>query len=409
MSVLQIGLNGQLINVVSLPTSPERRAVQFDMSDAVSIVTSPFTGQTQAQQWPGADLLSGTMTLPFLTQDQADDWISFLMECRGMANAFMIGDPLQVSPRGSGSGTPFADNSQNNGNPAGSQFLGTKGWTANAVNVLRRGDWFSMNWRLYRCLADITADGSGKALIPIWPSLRELPSADGTFNTFQNATGTVELDAGHPLGNPAWYALWSNFNLAPGVALPPDAVIQGIYPVMVASNNSDAIPDNRYGVGLVPWFGGPGTSFLPPTPPYTNQEMYGASIGTTLAALSGQEMVISLGATLANPHTGSMSVSKLGYAIYYTSATPVIDPSIPPPFSVPSGQGLSWAMPFTAAFGPIETGDNNGSASASAAQANGAIGVMGPKGLFRLAKNSRSWSADVTRASSITFPIQEYR
>ena len=410
MSTLQIGFNGQTITLVSLPTTPERREVQFDMNDAVSLVASIFTGQSQAQQWPGADMLSGTMTLPPLTQAQADDWIAFLMQCRGMANAFLLGDPLQLFPRGSGSGNPFVDNTQNNGNGAGSQFLGTKGWTANARGVLLRGDWFATNWRLYRALDDVNADSSGKALIPIWPSIREQPTQDGTLNGWQNATGSVALFAGHPLANPAVYTLWSDFGLIPGVELPPDAVIQGIYPVMVASNNSDAVPDNRFGVGLVPWFGGAGTALPAPTAPYTSTEFYyNISIGNTLTALNGQQMLISLGATLANPFTGSMAVTGVGYAIYYTSATPFTDPTIAPPFAVPAGQGLAWAMPFTVVSGPIETGDNNGSWAGTPASLNGQIGLREPKGLFRLGANKRSWSADVRRASNISFPVQEYR
>lgn len=417
MATLQIGLNGQIITLVFVPTSPERREVQFDMSDAVGLVTSVFTGQTQAQQWPGADMLSGTMTLPPLTQDQADDWISFLMQCRGMANPFLLGDPLQVFPRGSGAGRPFVDNLQNNGNGPGSQWLGTKGWTPNAKGVLLRGDWFSTNWRLYRALDDVNADSSGKALIPIWPSIREQPTQDGTLNGFvfqtpagmATSAGTVAISNGHPLGNPAWYVLWSDFALVPGVELPPDAVIQGIYPVMVGSNNSDAIPDNRFGVGLIPWFGGVGTPFITPTVPYATTEMYFAtSIGNTLSALNGQQMVVSLGATLANPFTGSMTVSSLGFAIYYTSAAPFTDPTIAPPFAVPSGQGLAWAMPFSVVAGPIEA-DNNGSASGAQASLNGQIGATKPQGLFRLGANKRSWSADVRRASNISFPIQEYR
>jgi len=106
MSVSVITVGTQSVNLVSLPTTPAPASVQFDMADAVATVRSTFTGQMQAQGWPGADALSGTVTMPPLTQAQADDWIAFLMELRGMANAFQIGDPMKSTPRGTGGALP---------------------------------------------------------------------------------------------------------------------------------------------------------------------------------------------------------------------------------------------------------------------------------------------------------------
>src|ERR1700722_6980418 len=141
MSTSTITVGGNTVTLVSVPTKPERRMVEWNFSDAVATVSSPFTGQVQAQQWPGADMLAGTMTMPILTQSQADDWISFLMQCRGMLNVFQLGDPLKTVPAGSVAGTPLIDNSVSGGNAAMSQTLGTKGWTASAAGVLLRGDW----------------------------------------------------------------------------------------------------------------------------------------------------------------------------------------------------------------------------------------------------------------------------
>jgi hypothetical protein len=162
------------------------RSIEFSFTDTVGIVASPFTGQVQAQQWPGADMWTATLTLPPLTQAQARQWIAALMQMRGMANAIQIGDPLGRTPAGSVLGTPTVDNSVTNGNAAMSQTLGTAGWTASQFGVLLRGDYIQVGYRLHRVLDDINTDGSGKALIPIWPSLREIPtngSAVGTSNT----------------------------------------------------------------------------------------------------------------------------------------------------------------------------------------------------------------------------------
>src|SRR5690242_17315899 len=120
MNLSTITLNGKSVTVVSLPSSPGLRKVDFSSNDTVGIVKSPFTGQQQAQKWPGADWMNGTATLPPLTQAQADEWISFLLACRGQANAFMLGDPLKEHPRGNLQGSvPVVDGADTANNKAG--------------------------------------------------------------------------------------------------------------------------------------------------------------------------------------------------------------------------------------------------------------------------------------------------
>lgn len=150
--------------------------MEFNFTDAVALVTSPFTGQTQAQQWPGADAWSGTMTFPELTQDQADEYIAFLMQCRGMAIPFLLGDPAKRKPRGSVSGVPVVDGSV--AVNAGSQILFTQGWTPNRFRLLLPGDYVQLGFRLHRVLDAVNSDGAGKSAINIWPSLREVPTAN---------------------------------------------------------------------------------------------------------------------------------------------------------------------------------------------------------------------------------------
>lgn len=194
MSVSVITIGGQSVNLVAMPSFPGMRTVEFEMNDAVGIVMSTFTGQLQAQQWPGADMLRGTMTLPVLQQADADNWISFLMQLRGMANAFRIGDPLKSAPRGSGSvvdGAPFVDNTVS-GNLAMSQSIDTKGWTDSADGVLLAGDYMQVGYRLYRVLDTVDADDAGNATIPIWPSLREVPE-DSSVIVLNNTVGLFRL------------------------------------------------------------------------------------------------------------------------------------------------------------------------------------------------------------------------
>lgn len=189
--ITTITLGGNTVSVVSLPASPGLESFAPSISDAVAIVNSPFTGQTQAQAWPGADMWSGiTCTLPPLTQPQADDWISFLMECRGMANAFQLGDPLKKKPRGAVSGVPVVDGSV--AVIAGGQTLFTKGWTPSKSRLLVPGDYLQVGFRLHRVLDPVDSDGSGKAAVSIWPSLREVPT-DGETIVLNNPVGLFRL------------------------------------------------------------------------------------------------------------------------------------------------------------------------------------------------------------------------
>ncbi len=192
MAVSTITLGTQTVTLVSFPTAPGLKGYAFTLEDKVGVVTSAFTGQMQAQQWPGADMWGATLTIAPQRGADADDWVSFLMELRGMANSFQLGDVTKATPRGSAAGTPLVDNTGLGGNLAMNQALTTKGWTANAVGVLRRGDQIQVGYRLYACLEDVSADLNGNATIPVWPSLRELPTDSSPIVT-ANSQGLWRL------------------------------------------------------------------------------------------------------------------------------------------------------------------------------------------------------------------------
>ena len=174
-----ITIAGQSIQLVALPTHPGLAQVEFQMTDAVAIDSSPFTGQTQAQQWLGADMWSGTMTLPPLRQCDKQNWAAALAQLRGMAYAMQLSDPLYTGPQGTplvATGTtPLIPATVTN--VAGDQALFTANWKASTANLLKRGDYLQVGYRLHIVLDPVTSDGSGNATIPIWPSLREAPTA----------------------------------------------------------------------------------------------------------------------------------------------------------------------------------------------------------------------------------------
>jgi hypothetical protein len=415
MSVTQIVLNGQTVNVVSTPTTVERSAVMWGLEDAVAVVESQFSLRTQRQGWTGKDKWSGEMTYPPMPIAKANDVTSFLMQCRGRLNAFQLGDPLHTAPRGSGSGQPFVNNTPGTNIP-GSITLATSGWTANAAGILLRGDQIQVGYRLYQVLDDVNADASGNAVLNIWPSLRETPTSSGSGLPFLNATASIRMTASRPLG--AWFnaVQWYNFSTP---ALPADAVITGIYPTIILSGHHDGANSYiRFGPLLDLNFGA-GTIFQNPSNPenttfssheYSNSGSPGPTwgIGTSLSDLIGQKIEAQLNQSLGPEDglTDALDVTAVGFAVYYQSATPVTDPQIPTLFSVPAGFGVAWSLPFSV----VTTGTTNtGTAVGTPVEDNGGIILINPKGLFALAKNQRSYSAEAHgRLTHVTYPIEEF-
>jgi len=181
-------------------------------------------------------------------------------------------------------------------------------------------------------------------------------TAGGSSAAYSNASGAITWNESRPLAFGYETVLWSDFAIgASSQQLPLDAVIQGIYPVFVGSAVFAAVTTMGFRSGTALPISGSlpvGGLFTSPSNPdntsFTNALFYGASIGNTLAALTGQqiEALTECSLSLGPPLTDSVTVTAVGFAIYYTSASPIIDGQMPAPFAVPAGQGLSWALPF---------------------------------------------------------------
>lgn len=175
---------------LSVPTH-NFRSVRFFMEKVSSAVTSPFTLQTQVQEFAGERWAVEVELPPIKGRAAAEAWITFLASLRGMAGTFEMGDPLGSAPRGSVAGTPLTEVTA-----AQSKELETKGWTPSAVGVLLAGDYvqFTSSGKkyLHKVLADVDADGSGNATVDIWPVTRESLAADVAIVT-SDARGTFRL------------------------------------------------------------------------------------------------------------------------------------------------------------------------------------------------------------------------
>ncbi|RZU39325.1 hypothetical protein [Edaphobacter modestus] len=188
MPISIISLNGNTVEVVSLPLTPGLQSIDWSATTAVATVTSVFTGQVQVQRWPGADMWSGTCTLPPMTRAQAAPWRAALQQLQGMQNAFQIGDPLIPTPQGNPQGAPAVDSSTPVS--AGSTSLPTLGWVPSQINLLLPGDIIQVGFRMHTVLDPVNSDANGKAVINVWPSLREVP---GGAITTSNALGLFRL------------------------------------------------------------------------------------------------------------------------------------------------------------------------------------------------------------------------
>lgn len=175
------------INVISTPANPAPSSFDFTVTDYNAANSNPFTGSQQINDWQNS-LVSMSVQLPPMTADGGgDDWSAFLMQCKGMANAFLIGDASRKTPKGSVSGTPLV----NGANQVGYN-LNIKGFTPNAKGVLKRGDWIQLIYRLHKVLDDVDADASGNATLPLYPQIRESP-ADGQALITSNCVGLFRL------------------------------------------------------------------------------------------------------------------------------------------------------------------------------------------------------------------------
>jgi hypothetical protein len=177
---------GTGINLIPLPTSPSFRQIDFSPTDSVTLLTSPYTQQAQALQWPGAEYWKATVTLPYLTKAQAKIWTATLQGMQGVLHAFQIGDQLYSGPTnvsGIQGGNPIVDGSNSGQNLPGTNTLHTTGWAPSTFDVLSVGDYLQIGYRLYRVIgANANSDINGNVIVTVWPSLREQPAGGASID-----------------------------------------------------------------------------------------------------------------------------------------------------------------------------------------------------------------------------------
>lgn len=160
-------------NVLALPATPAFSQIELTMQDKVSATPSPWSAQAQVLDWQ-VDWWEGKASLPPMNRVTAGPWTAFLAELRGMAGAFLVGDPLAKSPLGLAHGVPVV----NGVNATRASVLHTRGWQPNTFRQLLPGDYLQLGSRLHMVVEILNTDSNGQGDISLWPRIREAP-ADG--------------------------------------------------------------------------------------------------------------------------------------------------------------------------------------------------------------------------------------
>ncbi len=163
-------------------------SIKISQDRAAAISESPWTFASQIQKHQGQRWLA-EISLPTMTREQAEPWMTVFTQLDGIVGTFYLGDPLTTTPRGSWAGTPVVDGAGQTG-----QVLNIKGLVSGAT--ISPGDKFQIGLRLYKYigLVDAVADGSGEVSIDIWPRLRTSPSDNETIIT-TNPEGIFRLSS----------------------------------------------------------------------------------------------------------------------------------------------------------------------------------------------------------------------
>ncbi len=162
-------------------------------TSAMSI--SPFTGSIQVQEYDGQWFEIDFALPPMQDARDAALWHVFFLKLNGAVGTFLMGDHAYVQQ-----GTCLAAQIDT-AHTARSKTLALKLMTAGSA--IKVGDYIQLGAgkfsRLHKVLNDVTADGSDKATLDIWPALRANYNDSDTVVTV-NPVGTFRLS-----GNAAAY------------------------------------------------------------------------------------------------------------------------------------------------------------------------------------------------------------
>lgn len=170
---------------IPLTTTTRESAVNLIASSVIGISQSPYTFTSQVFDHD-TDSWQLKVSINPLTREEAQPWIAFLTALRGRRGTFMFGPAILREPLGTGGGVPVLT-----GTPEARRTITTSGWTQNST-VLKAGDLFQLDDRLYMSLLDVNSDSSGHATIEVFPKIRA-SHASGTSLILNDPKGIFRL------------------------------------------------------------------------------------------------------------------------------------------------------------------------------------------------------------------------
>ena len=173
------------MTTLTWPTNLKPNSQQFFPVFTTRKFNSPFTGSSQTMEYPSC---SWNCQLAFKNLDRTElrQLETFLIQLRGAAGRFRIGDHANAEPLGLAGGKPVVDGASQNGGT-----LKIKGCTQNK-NFLLAGDYITVNNELKRLIADANADSTGKTTLRFEPNLRRSP-ANGAAVIVRNTYAIMRL------------------------------------------------------------------------------------------------------------------------------------------------------------------------------------------------------------------------
>lgn len=158
----------------NLPTHTGIMSVEMRAVNAVAYSRSPFTYAGQAHAYAG-QMWQADINLPPMHEDDAEQWVAWLISLRGQLGTFLFGVPSRATPRGSAEGSPLVAGSGQTGGT-----LNIDGADADQATFLKAGDYIQLGTgassTLHKVLLDVDTDGAGAASLELWPHIRTAPS-----------------------------------------------------------------------------------------------------------------------------------------------------------------------------------------------------------------------------------------
>ncbi len=165
---------------LTMPNYTDFTRVRITLGFNTRAFMSPVNRARQTVELTGARWEIYYEVQPGVRAD-ADAWLAFLARLKGRVGLFYGIEPSKRTARGIATGTPLV----NGAGQTGSSLI-TDGWTTSQTGILLAGDLIAFDVpsgarAMHMVAEDVDSDGSGNAVIPLEPIIRESPADNATI------------------------------------------------------------------------------------------------------------------------------------------------------------------------------------------------------------------------------------